>query len=109
MDITTIKQYLDIYDNPIEFKPEPVNLTHSKFSIWGIRRARIVELPTGLKQFENKEQLLDAFINGQFVKPSFYQIDYKNDLLLIKFIKFLFDFTIDSTDEIIVRGVIQTY
>jgi len=109
MSVRIIKQYLDKITNPIDFELEPIDLDNSKYYIWGRENIRIRVLPPEFREFRKIDSQFDIFVNGQYISPTHYMFMYSGNKLIIKFIKTNFEYELDDSDQIIIRGDVEKY
>lgn len=109
MSIRDTYDYLASIINEYEFRLVPIDLTNDKFWIWGAKEVRLLEPPESLKGLRDDNSRVNVFVNGQFIDTSSYKLGYQGNFLLIKFIKFRFEYKLDETDQIIIRGDLQPY
>ena len=109
MNIVQAKRYLDDILNPVDYQLEVINLNHSIYYIWGLKNARIKVIPEQFRNLRPEKSQVDIFVNGQYISPNVYLIDYKNEFLRIKFFREEFQYELEESDEIIIRGDIEKY
>jgi hypothetical protein len=86
----------------------PYNLDDSIHSIWIARGWRFVEIlrEMGIRPEQDRIKL---FINTQHINPRDFLIETGTDGIIIKFIKFRFEYQLDRLDEILIIGDIEKY
>lgn len=109
MSIRELKQYLDKILNPVDYTLDVININHPTYYIWGLKNARIHIIPKQFQELRPQKSQIDVFVNGQYVSPDVYIIEYKNEYLQLKFFRAEFEYDLDDTDEIIIRGDIEKY
>ncbi len=86
----------------------PKNLTDSTYSIWEATNWRFVAVLREIELRETQDRL-SVFINTQAISARDYIIESTPTGLQIKFIKSNFQFELDRTDYIEIKGDIETY
>lgn len=109
MSVRVIKQYLDKITSPVDFKLEPIDLGHKTYSVWGRNKIRVTTIPPEFREFRKIESQFDIFVNGQYVSPKNYHFGTEGNTFMIKFLKDNFEYELDETDEIIIKGDLEKY
>jgi hypothetical protein len=86
----------------------PKNLTDSTYSIWEATNWRFVAVLREIELRETQDRL-SVFINTQAISARDYVVEFTSTGLQIKFIKSNFQFELDRTDYIEIKGDIETY
>lgn len=107
MILQNIKQLKDILkqiNEPNEYQLNLVDSTNKLYWIYELPGVKMKDLFTFLRSKRKEENRVDVFINKQFINERDYVIEYKGNNMYLKFKKSNFGYTIDSDDEVKVKG-----
>jgi len=102
-----INRLLKQMHEPDEYHLIPYDLMHSIYWIWILRNAVISDLPLHLRKNVKEHARFDVFINGQFIGPRDYIIEQFGKDIIVKFKKQNFDYSLENTDSIKLKGDFQ--
>ncbi len=86
----------------------PKNLTDSTYWIWEATNWRFVDILREVELRETQDRV-SVYINTQAISARDYIVESTPTGLQFKFIKSNFEFQLDETDYIEVKGDIETY
>ncbi len=86
----------------------PKNLTDSTYWIWEATNWKFVDILREIELRETQDRV-SVYINTQAISARDYIIESTTTGLQFKFIKSNFEFQLDETDYIEVKGDIETY
>lgn len=86
----------------------PKDLTDSTYWIFEARNWKFVSVLREI-EYRTTQDRLNVYINTQNISPIDYIVEDGENGLLIKFIKNNFEFELDSTDFIEIKGDIEEY
>lgn len=117
MKITALKNILKEVNEPNEYLMIPFDLGHPLYWIFRIQTIRVKTLFSKLEDVRKPSARFDVFFNGQFIGENDYKFEQKENDFYIKFIKVNFPeidaegdpFIMDETDEIKIKGDIETF
>ena len=103
-------------NEPNEFEMYPYDLTHPLYWVFKKDNVRIKTLYSKLKALRKPTARLDVFINGLFIAEDDFIIENQGNDFYIKFIKNRFPdfdrfgnvYTLDETDEVKIKGDIES-
>ncbi len=86
----------------------PKNLIDSTYSIWEATNWRFVDILREVEVRETQDRV-SIYINTQAISARDYVVESTSTGLHIKFIKSNFEFELDETDYIEIKGDIEQY
>ncbi len=86
----------------------PKNLTDSTYWIWEATNWKFVDILREIELRETQDRV-SVYINTQAISARDYIVESTTTGLQFKFIKSNFEFQLDETDYIEVKGDIETY
>jgi len=102
--IFDLNKILRQIEEPDEFTLTPMDMNHSLYWIWVATNTKLKDLESFLRPLRNEHARFDIFINGQYISEKDYEMEGYNADILVKFKKANFDYTLDETDNIVMKG-----
>ena len=100
-DLNKILRQIEEQD---EFTLTPMDMNHSLYWIWVAKNTKLKDLESFLRPLRNEHARFDIFINGQYISEKDYVMEGYNADILVKFKKANFSWSIDETDNIVMKG-----
>lgn len=102
--IFDLNKILRQIEEPDEFTLTPMDMNHSLYWIWVATNTKLKDLESFLRPLRREHARFDIFINGQYISEKDYEMEGYNADILVKFKKANFDYTLDETDNIVMKG-----
>ena len=102
--IFDLNKILRQIEEPDEFTLTPMDMNHSLYWIWVAENTKLKDLESFLRPLRREHARFDIFINGQYISEKDYEMEGYNADILVKFKKANFDYTLDETDNIVMKG-----
>ena len=102
--IFDLNKILRQIEEPDEFTLTPMDMNNSLYWIWVATNTKLKDLESFLRPLRREHARFDIFINGRYISEKDYEMEGYNADILVKFKKANFDWIIDETDNIVMKG-----
>ena len=105
--IKDLRNILQQIHEPDEFRLTELDGSHPNYHIFCLKNSSFKDLKLKLRKYRPEQSRFDIFINDQYILEEDYIFEQDGSDILVKFKKENFDYSLSSTDNIVISGDIQ--